>query len=278
VRREGPFDLVHAHNGVPAGDAARRLGLEVPLVVSVHGGDVLWTVSRVPRGAAAVKRSYRAARLVLANSVGIEQLAREHGARQTRVVHLGTDLPPTGGRRSSTPLIASVGHLVARKRHEDVLRALVDVPRARYLVIGDGPERDALADLAAELGVSERVELAGALAPAEALARSREAWLFVMPSTEEAFGVAYIEAMAAGIPAIGCAGESGPVEINAAGGGLILVPPMDPQALAVAINELLCDDSKLEELGSIARSTVERAFTWERCGAQTLQAYSDATR
>jgi glycosyltransferase involved in cell wall biosynthesis len=53
---------------------------------------------------------------------------------------------------------------------------------------------------------------------------------------------------------------------------------MDPQALAVAINELLCDDSKLEELGSIARSTVERAFTWERCGAQTLQAYSDATR
>ena len=104
---------------------------------------------------------------------------------------------------------------------------------------------------------------------------AREAWRFVLPSTEEAFGVAYIEAMAAGIPAIGCAGEPGPAEIAAAGGGIVLVPPRDPPALAGAINELLCDRAKLAELGHLARETVERSFTWERCGAQTLAAYSD---
>ena len=49
--------------------------------------------------------------------------------------------------------------------------------------------------------------------------------LFVMPSTDEAFGVAYIEAMAGGLPAIGCRGEPGPEEIAAAGDGLVLVPP-----------------------------------------------------
>ncbi|MGD0979899.1 MAG: glycosyltransferase [Solirubrobacteraceae bacterium] len=275
MRRDGPFDLVHAHNGVPAGDAARRCELGVPLVVSVHGGDVLWTVSRVPRGAEAVRRAYAAAALVLANSAGIADLAREHGARETRVVHLGADLPELDAARSPEPLLASVGHLVARKRHADVLQALVQVPAARYLVIGGGPEREALAGLAAELGVAERVEFTGQLAPTEALERSREAWLFVLPSTEEAFGVAYIEAMAAGIPAIGCAGEPGPAEIAGAGAGIVLVAPRDPPALAGAINELLSDRAKLAELGHLARETVERSFTWERCGEQTLAAYTD---
>ncbi len=274
----GPFDLVHAHNAVPAADAARRGRGDAPMVVSVHGGDVLWTSSRVPRGGAAVARAFRASALVLANSAGIEQLARANGARQTRVVHLGTDIPALGGPRSAGPLVASVGHLVARKRHDDVLRAIAQVPGVRFLIIGDGPQRDPLERLARELGVADRVEFAGALAPAKALERSREAWLFAMPSSEEAFGVAYIEAMAAGIPAIGCAGEPGPAEIAAAGEGMVLVPARDPSALATALRRLLGDEPALTALGRAARETVEREFTWERCGVQTLAAYRDAAR
>ena len=52
-----------------------------------------------------------------------------------------------------------------------------------------------------------------------------------MPSTDEAFGVAYIEAMAAGIPAIGAAGEPGPAEIAAVGAGIELVSPRAPDVL-----------------------------------------------
>ncbi len=160
--------------------------------------------------------------LVLANSSGVERLARRHGATATRVVHLGTDLP-VSVERSRQPLIATVAHLVARKRHAEVMRALVDIPQVRYLIIGDGPERAAIERLAVELGISDRVELAGQLPHQEALARARTAWAFVMPSVDEAFGVAYIEAMAAGVPAIGCAGEPGPEEIAAAGEGIVLV-------------------------------------------------------
>jgi teichuronic acid biosynthesis glycosyltransferase TuaC len=277
ISRERPFDLLHAHNAVPAADTARRLSLGLPLVVSVHGGDVLWTSSRVPRGASAVERNFAAARLVLANSAGIERLAVEHGARRTRVVHLGTDLPPPG-ERSATPLIASVGHLVARKRHADVLRALVSVPQAQYLVVGDGPEREPLERLSVELGLADRVEFAGQLAPDAALARARSAWCFAMPSTEEAFGVAYIEAMAAGIPAIGCRGEPGPEEIAATGAGMVLVTPRSPAELAGAIRSLLEDDAHLAALGADARATVEREFTWEQCGAATVAAYEEALR
>ena len=278
LRRAGPFDLVHAHNAVPAGDALRRAGLDVPLVTSIHGGDVLWTTARVPGGRAAVERVLRASRMVLANSAGIERLAREHGAGATRVVHLGADVPPPGAPQNAEPLIVTVGHLVARKRHADVLRALAELPAVRYLVIGDGPERAALERLATTTGVAERVEFAGQLPPAAALLRAREAWCFVMPSSEEAFGVAYIEAMAAGIPAIGARGEPGPEEIATAGAGLELVAPGSPSALARCLRELLGDAERRRALGTAARATVEREFTWERCGRATLDAYAASLR
>jgi glycosyltransferase involved in cell wall biosynthesis len=278
LRRDGPFDLVHAHNAVPAGDAVLRTGLRVPLVVSVHGGDVLWTSSRVAGGQEAVERVLGKARLVLGNSTGIEELARTHGAHDSRVVHLGTDLATTTSASSESPLIATVGHLVARKRHADVLEALTELPGVRYLVVGDGPEREPLVRLALTLGVSDRVEFTGQLAPPAAVLRAREAWCFVMPSTEEAFGVAYIEAMAAGIPAVGCTGEPGPEEIAAAGGGIELVAPHSPAALAACLRRLLGDREARLALGAAARATVEREFTWRRCGEQTVAAYEEALR
>jgi teichuronic acid biosynthesis glycosyltransferase TuaC len=304
-----PFDLVHAHNAVPAGDATRRAGLARPIIISVHGGDVLYTAVHSNGGARAVARSLSAARLVLANSHGIAELARAHGAHDTRVVHLGTDLPlaqrgsrhdgrsphnghagehPRAGEHARTggagagdgQSLVTVGHLVARKRHADVLRALAVLeprhPTLRYLIIGDGPERRALEALAARLGVAARVDFAGQLAHAHAVERARRCTLFVMPSTEEAFGVAYVEAMAAGVPAIGCRGEPGPEEIAAAGDGFVLVPPGDIERLTQRIDELLSDPRRLREVGQRARASVAANFTWERCGQQTLAAYQHA--
>jgi teichuronic acid biosynthesis glycosyltransferase TuaC len=282
LARSFPFELVHAHNAVPAADALVRARVKAPLVVSVHGGDVLYTAGRSHDGAEAVARGLGAAALVLANSHGIAELARAHGAGDTRVVHLGTELPsaqrPTpGGWRETAPTLVTVAHLIARKRHADVLRALAVLgarhPTLRYAVIGDGPERIALEGLAVRLGVAERVDFLGQLAPQEAIERARRCTLFVMPSTEEAFGVAYVEAMAAGVPAIGCRGEPGPEEIAAAGDGFLLVPPGDIERLTQRIDELLSDPRRLREAGQRARATVAAHFTWERCGEQTLAAY-----
>ena len=288
VRRSFRYDVVHAHNAVPSGDAVRRAfalrAARAPLLVSVHGGDVLYTASRVRGGEQAVRRSFSAARLVLANSEGIAELAREHGARETLVVHLGADVPaaarPT--RRGGAPALVTVAHLVARKRHADVLRALAVLtprhPTLRYEIVGDGPERAALEALAERLGVRERVDFRGQLAPEQAVAQARQCTLFVMPSTEEAFGVAYVEAMAGGVPAIGCRGEPGPEEIAAAGDGLVLVPPGDIERLTQRIDELLSDSHRLHEARQRARTTVASNFTWERCGAQTVAAYERALR
>ncbi len=308
LHRTFAFDLIHAHNAVPAGEAARRalaaLRLrDVPLVVSVHGGDVLYTAAAPPTGsaagAAAVARGLGAARLVLANSQGIAELARAHGAGETRVVHLGAEVPARtySSRRTESPgrmgrigipptppppALVTVAHLVARKRHADVLRALAVLsqrhPTLRYEIIGEGPERVALEGLATRLEIAERVEFHGQLPPAQAVAQARRCTLFVMPSTEEAFGVAYVEAMAGGLPAIGCRGEPGPEEIAAAGDGFMLVPPGDIERLSQRIDELLSDPHRLREASQRARATVAASFTWERCGEQTLAAYEHALR
>ena len=293
LKRVFPFDLVHAHNAVPAGDAVRHmlgdhgsvgLRLSAPLVVSVHGGDVFYTARRDTAGAAAVARGLGAARLVLANSQGVAELARANGARETTVVHLGAAVAPAqpAPAKLAGPTLVTVAHLIARKRHADVLRALAVLearhPKLRYVIVGEGPERPSLEALAARLGISERVEFTGQLPPEQAIECLRSCTVFVMPSTDEAFGVAYIEAMSGGVPAIGCRGEPGPEEIAAAGDGLVLVPPGDIERLTQRIDELLSDPHRLREAGQRARATVAAHFTWERCGKQTLAAYEHALR
>jgi glycosyltransferase involved in cell wall biosynthesis len=253
------FDLVHANNAVPAGDAVLRAGVSKPLVVFVHGGDVFFTARRWPRP---VERTFAGARMVLANSGGVA--AKVRGARAVRVVHLGTDVPAEVRAGEG---VVTVGHLVGRKRHADVIRALPE--GVRYEIVGDGPERSALEALA-----DERVTFHGQLEHARALEVARRCGVFAMPSVDEAFGVAYVEAMAGGVPAIGCAGEPGPEEIARAGEGILLVPPGDVEALRAAIEGCLAAPN----LGAKARRTVMGEFTWERCGAATVAAWEEALR
>jgi glycosyltransferase involved in cell wall biosynthesis len=104
------------------------------------------------------------------------------------------------------------------------------------------------------------------------VAEARRCAVFAMPSVDEAFGVAYVEAMAAGLPAIGCRGEPGPEEI----GGLVLVAPGDVGALAERLAALLGDPALRARVGEQGRRVVAERFTWERCGRETVAAYAEA--
>jgi glycosyltransferase involved in cell wall biosynthesis len=262
----GPLDLVHAHYAHLAGAAAKPWALSngVPLVVSVHGGDVL-----VPGLAGPSAATLRDATAVLCNSrASLELAARLAGrAGHMRVVHLGTDIPSERTPRHPEPTVATLAHVIPRKRHEDVLRAL---PRsARWVVIGDGPELPRLRSMA-----DERVTFMGELPHERAMEELARCHVMALPSEDEAFGVAYVEALARGVPAIGCAGEGGPEEIAALGGGMLLVPPRDPHALYGTIERALADP----ELPALARATARDHFTWEQCGRATVAAYEDALR
>jgi glycosyltransferase involved in cell wall biosynthesis len=282
LAREFRPDVVHAHNVLPTGDALRRArgaAGDAALVVSTHGPDVIHVAGAGAAAARATTATLTGADLVIANSRWAERRCAElaGGPLASAVVHLGADLPSAAPPRRERPTVVTVGHLVARKRHAVVLHALAAV-RGRleldYVVIGDGPGREPLERLARELGLERSVTFAGQLAHPDALAEAASCHVFAMPSVEEPFGVAYVEAMAAGLPAVGVRGEGGPEDIAAAGGGMTLVPPDDHGAVADALERLFGEGP--ERAGAEARANVERNFTWRRCGEATVAAYGRA--
>jgi len=233
-----------------------------------------------PPARARIAEVLRGAAMVLCNSRAT--LARAAALADTsdhmRVVHLGAEPPPGDPPElRAEPTICTVGYLVGRKRHRDVLEALALLPpEVRWVVIGDGPERPFLVQQAERMGVAGRIDWRGQLPPDEALRELARCHAMAMPSEDEAFGVAYAEALACGVPAIGCTGEGGPEELAALGEGMVLVPPRDPPALAEAIRELLADDTERRRLGEAARRTAAENLSWETCGRETVAAYEDA--
>ena len=284
LHRKWPIDVVHAHYALPAGAAVRAWAAAqgMPLVISVHGGDVHGPLLQTKDARARVGEVLRDATAVLCNSTDtlVRADALAGGSMRGRVVRLGARGPEMPPPRHGEPTVATLGHVIARKRHEDVLQALaMAMDRVRglgWVVIGDGPERARLERLAAEAGV--RATWMGQLEHDDALRELARCHLMALPSVDEAFGVAYVEALACGVPAIGSRGEGGPEEIAATGGGLLLVPPRDPTALADTIAALLADPDALEQLGAEARRTAGEHFSWEACGSATVAAYNDAMR
>jgi teichuronic acid biosynthesis glycosyltransferase TuaC len=284
LHADWPLDVVHAHYALPAAGAALSFteSEQLPLAVSIHGGDVLGPLVSTPQARACIGGVLRRASVVLCNSKDtlIRCSALTGSAARMCVVHLGAEAPASSPPKRDEPTIATLGHVIGRKRHVDVLHALTvlgaRIPDVRWVVIGDGPERTALERLAAQLGVADRIEWLGQLDPDDALSELASCHVMALPSLDEAFGVAYVEALACGLPAIGCAGEGGPEEIAKFGEGMLLVPPRDPDALAEQIAGLLGDPPRLEALSQAARRTAAGEFSWERCGRATLKAYERA--
>jgi glycosyltransferase involved in cell wall biosynthesis len=282
LRERWPFDLVHAHSIIPPGyAAARALSAGTALAVSTHGPDVISVYARSRWARHATSKAFDTADVVIANSAWAAARCEEIAGHRlpVEIVHLGADIPAAAAGKRARPTIVTLAHLVARKRHDLVLCALAAIPesvRPDYLVIGDGPLRPELVRLARELGVADRLEMAGQLDNERAVAEVARCHLFVMPGVNEPFGVAYVEAMAAGVPAIAVRGEGGPEDIAAAGDGIALVPRDDHLALAAAIIGELQDPAALAARGEAARRTVAAHFTWAKCGERTVAAYERA--
>ena len=168
------------------------------------------------------------------------------------------------GIASHELILLNVARLAPEKGQRHVIDAMpriVDrVPGARLLLAGDGPEAPMLRERSAALGVDRHVTLLGKSDDVRTLLAASD--LFVFPSTAEAFGIALIEAMAAGLPVV-ASGVGGILEIVDDGVDGLLVPPGDPAALADAIVRLATDGELRHELGEHARKTVAERFSVE---------------
>jgi glycosyltransferase involved in cell wall biosynthesis len=122
-------------------------------------------------------------------------------------------------------------------------RLRVAHPQARLRLVGQCPEEQHLRRLAARLGLGDTVAFLGHVPLPALAAEYANADVFCLPSRQEGFGIVYLEAMAAGLPVVACRSSAVP-EVVADGDTGLLVPPLDPGALAVALARL-ADDAPL---------------------------------
>lgn len=169
------------------------------------------------------------------------------------------------------PVIGAVGRLDSEKGFDDLLRAMRNLP-ANAVVVGEGPYRPTLEALATELHLGDRLLLTGWQADP---GRYYQAFtIFCLPSRIESFPLTVVEAMLAGRPVV--ATRVGSVaEAVLEGETGLLVPPDDPHALAVALDGLLDDSVRREEMGRRGRAFALRHLTAERMVESFDQLYQE---
>jgi glycosyltransferase involved in cell wall biosynthesis/GT2 family glycosyltransferase len=197
------------------------------------------------------------------------------GERSARELELLLDLPPGAVQTiyngvpdvdaedesgpPATPVVGCVGRLDSEKAYDTLLRALPNVD-ATAVIVGDGPERERLEQLAAELGIANRVRLLGWSEDPRPHLRSFT--LFCLPSRPgtESFPLTIVEAMLAGLPVVATTVGSVAEAVLDGETGL-LVPPNDPEALAAALRRVLHDPVLRESMGRRGRERARARFT-----------------
>jgi len=229
-----------------------------------------WTRRRMsPRYAAHVSVGEESARLIET------ELGLPRGAVGT--VYNGLprlELDPAS-RNGSGVVLGSIGRLDEQKGYELLVDALADLPGASAVIVGDGPEREALESRASETGVADRLELAGWSDDARSYLPAFD--VFVLPSRYEGFPLAIVEAMLAGLPVVAADVGSIPEAVVDGETGLV-VPPDDVPALTAALRRMIDDPALRARCGEAGRLRAESRFTSDLMATTFAEIYERAAR
>jgi glycosyltransferase involved in cell wall biosynthesis len=267
-----PIDLAYVsmlkHDAYVAVGVGRRRGFPVVLRPEGAGatGDLAW--QSWGRFGRTIGRRCRAADAIVAISATIAAELTAAGYDPASIVALPNGVPvpdvpwrPRPGWHD-VPRAAYVGRLAPEKGLDLLIDAWPEVrarhPRARLTLIGEGPERPALAARVARLGLAGAVDLPGSSADPAAWLRAAD--LFVLPSREEGMSIALLEAMALGIPLVASAIPGNRRLVDDGRHGR-LAPPGDPAALARAILDQWADFDRAVPMGCAARRRVAQEYS-----------------
>jgi glycosyltransferase involved in cell wall biosynthesis len=173
---------------------------------------------------------------VIPNGIAVERFRSAVAADRDMIVH---------GHRG--PIAIFVARLQPQKDHETLLRAIARIPDVQLLLVGEGELRSELEQLAGALGIATRVHFLGQRADVAELLKMAD--LYIHATHSDGFGIAALEAMAAGLPVIA---SNVPGLAEVVGNAGILVPPRDAEALARAIQSVLSDPALKAKLASAA--------------------------
>lgn len=242
-------------------------------------------VSRLLLGCQSVleKKNARTAQAVVTTSrYSASAACRAYGLNRHRVATVPEGIrltdwehPHKTNPRPATATILSVAMQYRRKDTRTLLcampKVLEIVPGTRLRIVGGGPQLPELKRLCQRLGLSGQVTFLGPVPDDRTVRREyAHADLFCLPSRQEGFGIAFLEAMASGLPVV--AADAGAVpELVPDGQAGILVPPGDANALATAIGTLLADTTRRKRMGRAGRARAA-GFDWPEVARRFLHA------
>jgi glycosyltransferase involved in cell wall biosynthesis len=277
--RTGGYDAVHAHWLLPQGLVAALASRRVPVVATVHGGDVFALDNPILRRAKRLAVERAAA--VTVNSSATERAVLELGRPQRlERIPMGINAEPLVDpaevrriqyrhRKGDGPLIALVGRVVEEKGIFDLLAAVdllrADLPDVRLLVLGEGQDKARAEAVVEEKGLQGHVHFVGWVDAGEVPAWLAAVDVVAAPSRTapdgwtEAQGLSIIEAMAAhrAVVAADTGGIGDTVEHEVTG---LLVPEGRPDELAAALRRLHDDPDLATRLAANGRALVVAKF------------------
>ena len=279
------FDIYHADAPLPSGYAAMMASkkYQIPFIVHGHGLDAFLEESY--KTAANCKKIVDTCIKVYQESdaiAGVSQKVLNEIAKKVAlrdkayVVYNGVDTEifhPVERNATDKLQIASIGNLIPLKGHDytiRVIRLLVDngITDIKLTIAGRGVLETELRELTHELNLEKYVEFAGYIPYEDVVKLLQKSDLFVLPSWYEALGCVYLEAMACGVPAIGCYGN-GIDEVIQDGINGYLVDGKSEQQLYEKIKAFIRSGSR-NKMRENARSSIENRYTWI-CSAERLR-------
>ena len=296
-RHTAKADIVHLHAPYPIGEACNLwFGRGKRTVMSWHSDivrqkNLLRVYAPVLRQVLAkVDRIIPASEAYARSSIWLQDKLNK-----CRIVPYGIDAERFNDRRSEAAmalrqqllapflpaqplLVLGVGRLRYYKGFDDVVRAIARLNGMNIVAViaGIGPMAAELKALSAQLGVADRVIFPGEPTDAELPLYFQAADVYAMPSTSraESFGIATLEAMACGLPAITTEIGTATSWINQDGVTGFVVPPLNPEALAGAISNMK-NEAERKRMSQAARARVLQEFTWQTMVERVQQVYNE---
>ena len=273
-------DVIHAHAILFGG----RLGAffkkvcSVPLVITTHGGDT--DVSLTQEQNARARRICDAADRIAAVSPAYEKKTRQIGTKTPISCILnGFNLSLAADGVKPPHSLIQVSSMIVRKHMDLTIKAAAELkklyPDLTLTLVGKGVERSRLEKLCSELCMLDYVNFLGFLSNGEAMKKMAENKIFLMPSTEEGFGIVYAEAMACGCVTIGTQGEGIDGFIQDGVNGY-LVKPNDVDDIIKTVRRCFDEPEKAAAVAGKGKEDV-RSLTWQENARKYLELFECLT-
>jgi glycosyltransferase involved in cell wall biosynthesis len=291
ILKEKP-DIIHSHLYMADLITQIAVGKRYPLISTIHNIDKWWSEKYRIKSRIKTFLDSFSGKLTKSYYIAVSESVRNAACKslripenRIRVVYNGINLQNftvKDYRNESiinSPIIIQVGRFYKEKGHETSMKAMLIIrkyyPKARLLLVGDGPLRSFIENEIKRLDLIDNIELLGIREDIPELLLKAD--IFWMPSEWEGLPIACLEAMASGLPVIASA-VGGLPEIIVDGETGYLIPKGEYKQLAEYTIRLLSDFSLRKKMGLRGRQTVERKFSLEKTADEYINVYKSIKR